>query len=393
LQHWLETVPEESTSGVTFPTEYFDLNYWQTILMLYSCRQRTAASTPSTALDDHHPAPPAEASWTSDGMAADESEQMFLRIAEAGQAVLRLYRELHLRNLVNYTYLDTHQLFTAGKMNPRPHTQIFKSHVADHAPLTANAFLSAVWLSPAVRQRFTVEDIDLTALAATSVLNDLVEKCPHSAACRDAIQKISKAILKRCRLSRKGMSSSSSSRRRLLPPRARDTLMPSYSFSDGPRSASPHGTLDDHPARTIDAVSSASGGLVSISGSASGSGSGSRRRAGDGNRIGSNMHSSRLPDACLADEPSISSGGPPPHFADDHHHHSPTAPPPSMLLPELDGSSGDIATDLDYHHHDPNAASNNLLNVSWNDDYLSFDPTVPVGLFDSFFFGDMAADL
>jgi hypothetical protein len=155
----------------------------------------------------------------------------------------------------------------------------------------------------------------------------------------------------------------------------------SYSFSDGPRSASLHGTEDGRPSRTTDAVSSASGGLLSISGSA------------DGNRIGSNMHSSRLPDACLADEPIISSGGPPPHFADDHHDQSATAPQPSMHLPELDHSSGDIATGLDYQHHDPNAASNNFLNVSWNDDYLSFDPTAPVGLFDSFFFGDMAADL
>lgn len=114
LEHWRDTVPEESTSGVTFPTEYFDLNYWQTLIMLYSYRQ-ARPFVPSTDLDDHIQVSSAERSGMSDGMAADENEQMFLRIAEASQAVLRLYRELHLRSLVNYTYLDTHQLFTAGK--------------------------------------------------------------------------------------------------------------------------------------------------------------------------------------------------------------------------------------------------------------------------------------
>lgn len=114
LDHWRDTVPEESTSGVTFPTEYFDLNYWQTIIMLYSYRQ-TIPFVPSTDLDDHIQVSSIEASGISDGVAADENEQMFLKIAEASQAVLRLYRELHLRSLVNYTYLDTHQLFTAGK--------------------------------------------------------------------------------------------------------------------------------------------------------------------------------------------------------------------------------------------------------------------------------------
>lgn len=117
LQRWRDTAPEESTSGVTFPTEYFELNYWQTIIFLYSDRQQTTPPVPSTAQDDHDQELPSEASWTLDGVIAadNENKAMFSRIAEAGQAVLRLYRELHLMNLVNYTYLDTHQLFTASK--------------------------------------------------------------------------------------------------------------------------------------------------------------------------------------------------------------------------------------------------------------------------------------
>lgn len=240
--------------------------------------------------------------------------------------------------------------------------------------------MSAVWLSPTVRQRLSVEEIDLTVLAATSVLNDLVEKCPHAAACRDAIQKMSKATLKRCRLSRKGMSSST---RRSLPlPRARDSLLPSYSLYDGPPSASSHSISDD-PSRT-GAASSVSERLVSIAGSGSKAASGLRpRRVGDG--TDADTHSQSI-DPFLPQQTVISSG--PRHFLDDYHH-SPTTAPPSILLPELDRS--DMATDLDYQHHDPNAASN-LLNMSWNDDYFGFDASAQVGLFDSFFFGD-GADL
>lgn len=118
LEQWRDTVPEESTSGVTFPTEYFDLNYWQTIIMLYSDRQKTTPSGSLAAVHDHKRASSAEAPWAFDEIAANANEQMFLRIAEAGRAVLRVYRELHLRSLVNYTYLDTHQLFTASKWLP-----------------------------------------------------------------------------------------------------------------------------------------------------------------------------------------------------------------------------------------------------------------------------------
>ena len=45
----------------------------------------------------------------------EDEERIFLKAAEAGKKVLRLYRQLHRRHLVNYTYLDTHQLFMAGK--------------------------------------------------------------------------------------------------------------------------------------------------------------------------------------------------------------------------------------------------------------------------------------
>ena len=45
----------------------------------------------------------------------EDEEQVFLKVAEAGQKVLKLYRQLHRVHLVNYTFLATHHLFMAGK--------------------------------------------------------------------------------------------------------------------------------------------------------------------------------------------------------------------------------------------------------------------------------------
>ena len=44
----------------------------------------------------------------------------------------------------------------------------------------------------------TLDDVDFTVLAATSVLDDLMEKCPPAEACRDAFQRMSKATVQMC---------------------------------------------------------------------------------------------------------------------------------------------------------------------------------------------------
>lgn len=196
LSQWRDTAPDERTSGVSFPPEYFELNYWQTIIMLYPLATHMS-------ITDNRITTREEGPWEADTSVQEQDEE-FLRTAEAGQAVLRLYRELHLTNLVNYTYLDTHQLFKAGKCCGPLEDRAMREIVQLTVLMIANAFLSAIWLSSAVRQKFSVADIDLTVLAATSVLNDLVEKCPHAEACRNAILKMSTATLKKCRLSRRG---------------------------------------------------------------------------------------------------------------------------------------------------------------------------------------------
>src|ERR1700710_2346657 len=61
-----------------------------------------------------------------------------------------------------------------------------------------------------------MDEVDFTILAATSVLGDLIEKCPPAEACRDAFDRMSKATVQMC-MSTTGFSSSAqglNSRRR-----------------------------------------------------------------------------------------------------------------------------------------------------------------------------------
>ena len=58
------------------------------------------------------------------------------------------------------------------------------------------AFLYAIWHSPTVRSRLALVDVEYTVHAATSVLADLVEKCPPAVACKDAFDRMSTATIK-----------------------------------------------------------------------------------------------------------------------------------------------------------------------------------------------------
>jgi hypothetical protein len=58
--------------------------------------------------------------------------------------------------------------------------------------------LYAIWHSPLVRSRLTLDDVDFTVLAATSVLDDLVVFCPPAKNLRDAFSKMTKTTIKMC---------------------------------------------------------------------------------------------------------------------------------------------------------------------------------------------------
>ncbi|KAM0718529.1 hypothetical protein Q7P37_005599 [Cladosporium fusiforme] len=173
LREWKTEAPTQAETGVGFNPLFFDLNYWQGVIMLY--RQSLAV-----------PAPLAEEFSASTGESVDspgtlhkefeEDEQLVcLKVAQAAQTVLKLYRQLHRLRLVNYTFLATHHLFMSGI-----------------------SFLYALWHSPVVRSHLTLDDVDFTILAATSVLTDLIPNCPPAEACRDAFTRMAKATITMC---------------------------------------------------------------------------------------------------------------------------------------------------------------------------------------------------
>ena len=169
LWEWKESAPLQEDTTVQFSVKFLELNYWQAVIMLY----RQSLSVPPTLAGEMSPSDDV-ASPMSIGLDEPENEDdIFLKVAEAGQSVLKLYRQLHRVHLVNYTYLATVHLFMAGI-----------------------AFLYAIWHSPTVRSRLSLEDVEYTVHAATSVLADLVEKCPPAEACKDAFDRMSKATIK-----------------------------------------------------------------------------------------------------------------------------------------------------------------------------------------------------
>ncbi|KAE9977006.1 hypothetical protein BLS_001716 [Venturia inaequalis] len=172
LWEWKETAPTQQDAGVQFSPLFLELNYWQAVIMLY----RQSLTVPAVLADELRAT---NEDIQSPSMVQieerEDEETVFLKVAEAGQKVLKLYRQLHRIHLVNYTFLATHHLFMAGI-----------------------SFLYAIWHSPSVRSQLSLDDVDFTVLAATSVLDDLTKKCPPAEACRDAFVRMSKATIKMC---------------------------------------------------------------------------------------------------------------------------------------------------------------------------------------------------
>lgn len=187
LWEWKESAPLQQDTTVQFSIKFLELNYWQAVIMLY----RQSLSVPHTFAGEVGPHNDVESPMTANVDSYEDEDEIFLKVAEAGQRVLKLYRQLHRVHLVNYTYLATVHLFMAGI-----------------------AFLYSIWHSPTVRSRLvsslstgtpflansrqTLDDVDFTVLAATSVLGDLIDKCPPAEACRDAFERMSKATVKMC---------------------------------------------------------------------------------------------------------------------------------------------------------------------------------------------------
>lgn len=113
LEEWKDSAPSQDDTGVQFNPLFLELNYWQAIIMLY----RQSLSVPPVLAE--------ELAATNEDVQSpsivqqedqEDEEAVFLKVAEAGQKVLKLYRQLHRIHLVNYTFLATHHLFMAGRI-------------------------------------------------------------------------------------------------------------------------------------------------------------------------------------------------------------------------------------------------------------------------------------
>ncbi|KAM7188197.1 Fungal specific transcription factor domain containing protein [Rhypophila sp. PSN 637] len=169
LYEWKRSAPQREDTGVAFSPEFLDLNYWQAIIMLY----RQSLSVPAMFEGEYHTSNEVNSPTMYNMEFREDEDRVYLKVAEAGQKILFLYRQLHRVGLVNYTYLATHHLFMAGI-----------------------SYLYAIWHSPIVRSRLTVDEVDFAILAAKSVFTDLIEKCPPAEACRDAFDRTTKATIK-----------------------------------------------------------------------------------------------------------------------------------------------------------------------------------------------------
>jgi hypothetical protein len=139
LHSWKDSAPTQLDAGVQFSPLFLELNYWQAIIMLY----RQSLVVPTGLAEELGNADDVGSPSVVNAEEREDEELVFLKVAEAGQKVLKLYRQLHRVHLVNYTFLATHHLFMAGKLVRRPYII--------NANLSGISFLYAVWHSPAVR--------------------------------------------------------------------------------------------------------------------------------------------------------------------------------------------------------------------------------------------------
>lgn len=110
LYHWKTSAPTREETGVAFSTEFLELNYWQAIILLY----RQSLSVPAMFEGEYDPSNEVNSPSAFTAELGEDEDGIYLKVAEAGQKILRIYRQLHLSGLVSYTYLSTHHLFMAG---------------------------------------------------------------------------------------------------------------------------------------------------------------------------------------------------------------------------------------------------------------------------------------
>lgn len=109
LHEWKTSAPTTDLTGVSFPKAIFEFYYWQTIMLLY---QRNT-KVPTLIQDVHSTLRDLQTLTTP--TAKDSCPQWrYLKTAEAGQKVLRMYRQRHLVGCIKYTYSSALYLFSVA---------------------------------------------------------------------------------------------------------------------------------------------------------------------------------------------------------------------------------------------------------------------------------------
>ena len=111
LWEWKESAPLQQDTTVRFNIRFLELNYWQAVIMLY----RQSLSVPARFAGVRAPHCEVESPISPNVEDHESDDEIYLKVAEAGQRVLKLYKQLHKAHVVNYTYLATVHLFMAGK--------------------------------------------------------------------------------------------------------------------------------------------------------------------------------------------------------------------------------------------------------------------------------------
>jgi hypothetical protein len=110
LLAWRESAPTPAQTGVDFSPLFLELNYWHAVLMLY----RQSLSIPADLAEEVDATENVQSPLVLNVEDNEDADAVFMKVAAAGQKVLKIYRLLHRKYLVNYTYLSTHHLFMAG---------------------------------------------------------------------------------------------------------------------------------------------------------------------------------------------------------------------------------------------------------------------------------------
>jgi len=115
LLEWKDSSPSQTDAGVQFSPLFLELNYWQAVIMLY----RQSLAVPAGLANELGNTDGSVGSPSVvDAEEREDEEHVFLKVAEAGQKVLKLYR---------YVPSVPHPRERTRKLCPHPGPQNFRA--------------------------------------------------------------------------------------------------------------------------------------------------------------------------------------------------------------------------------------------------------------------------